>query len=135
MRMSDQSNVLFLIGEVVTGYDNTLKHIETGPDATTDKLFTIQVRTVNRYTKQTDIYTCRPFNLNIKQIPLIGEHVLIFRAYNQETTLDTTNIEWYYLQPYSIQSSINANIVPGISYGTNISEEQARSIKIGRAHV
>ena len=41
MRMSDQSNVLFLIGEVVTGYDNTLKHIETGPDATTDKLFKI----------------------------------------------------------------------------------------------
>jgi len=130
--MSEQNSTLFLIGEVVNGYDNTLKYIESGSTSTTNKLFTIQVRTVNRYTKQTDTYTCRPFNLNIKQIPLIGEHVLIFCAYNQETTLDVTNIEWYYLQPYAIQSSINSNIVPGISYGKNISEDQIKNIQPGK---
>ncbi len=129
--MSDHKSVLFLVGEVVSGYDDTLRYISTGSAATTNKLFTIQVRTVNRYTKEYDTYTCRPFNLNFKQIPLIGEHVLIFRAYNQETTLDASNIEWYYLNPYSIQSSVNSNLVPGISYGTSISEETARSIKPG----
>jgi hypothetical protein len=127
----NNDNVLFLVGEVVTGYDNTLKYIASGSTSTTNKLFTIQVRVINRFTKQFDVYTCRPFNMNFKQIPLIGEHVLIFRAYSQETTLDGTNIEWYYLNPYSIQSSINANLVPGISYGATISEEQAREIKPG----
>ena len=127
----NEDSILFLVGEVVTGYDNTLKYIASGSTSTTNKLFTIQVRVINRFTKQFDVYTCRPFNINFKQIPLIGEHVLIFRAYSQETTLDNTNIEWYYLNPYSIQSSVNANLVPGISYGSTISEEQAREIKPG----
>ena len=108
----NEDSILFLVGEVVTGYDNTLKYIASGSVSTTNKLFTIQVRVINRFTKQFDVYTCRPFNMNFKQIPLIGEHVLIFRAYSQETTLDGTNIEWYYLNPYSIQSSVNANLVP-----------------------
>lgn len=124
-------SIAFQVAEVVSGYDNTYKHIQSGSSSTVDKLFTIQVRTVNRTTKQFDIYTCKPFNINIKQIPLVGEHVLIFQAYNQETTLDNTGLQWYYFNPYSIQSSINSNLVPGISYRDSISEINVNEIKPG----
>lgn len=124
-------NIQFEVAEVISGYDNTYKYIASGSEATTDKLFTIQVQTVNRFTKKTEIYTCRPANINFKQIPLIGEHVLIFRAYNQETTLENTSLDWYYLNTYPIQSSINANLLPGISYRKNISEDDIKKIKFG----
>lgn len=128
--MTDE--IKFELAEVI-GINGTLQYIE--PDQTqtgnVDQLFSIQVQTVNRYTKKRDIRTVRPANINDLQIPLIGEHVLIFRAYNQETTLTNTGIQWYYLKPYAIQSNVNANLVPGISYRDIITEENAESIKSG----
>ena len=126
----DKYPVLFHVAEVIESNSNTYKYIGDGPDKTSDKLFTITVQIVNRVTKEYESYACKPFNMNIKQIPLIGEHVLIFKAYNQETTLTKTGIEWYYFSPYSIQSSINSNLLPGISYNT-ISEADAQKIKPG----
>ena len=126
----DNYPVLFHVAEVIESNSNTYKYIGDGPDKTSDKLFTITVQIVNRATKEYESYACKPFNMNIKQIPLIGEHVLIFKAYNQETTLTKTGIEWYYFSPYSIQSSINSNLLPGISYNT-ISEAEAQKIKPG----
>ena len=126
----DNYPVLFHVAEVIESKSNTYKYIGDGPDKTSDKLFTITVQIVNRVTKEYESYACKPFNMNIKQIPLIGEHVLIFKAYNQETTLTKTGIEWYYFSPYSIQSSINSNLLPGISYNT-ISEAEAQKIKPG----
>jgi len=126
----DKYPVLFHVAEVIESNSNTYKYIGDGPNKTSDKLFTITVQIVNRVTKEYESYACKPFNMNIKQIPLIGEHVLIFKAYNQETTLTKTGIEWYYFSPYSIQSSINSNLLPGISYNT-ISEAEAQKIKPG----
>ena len=126
----DNYPVLFHVAEVIESNSNTYKYIGSGADKTSDKLFTITVQIVNRVTKEYESYACKPFNMNIKQIPLIGEHVLIFKAYNQETTLTKTGIEWYYFSPYSIQSSINSNLLPGISYNT-ISEAEAQKIKPG----
>ena len=126
----DNYPVLFHVAEVIESKSNTYKYIGDGPDKTSDKLFTITVQIVNRVTKEYESYACKPFNMNIKQIPLIGEHVLVFKAYNQETTLTKTGIEWYYFSPYSIQSSINSNVLPGISYNT-ISEADAQKIKPG----
>ena len=126
----DKYPALFHVAEVIESNSNTYKYIGDGPDKTSDKLFTITVQIVNRATKEYESYACKPFNMNIKQIPLIGEHVLVFKAYNQETTLTKTGIEWYYFSPYSIQSSINSNLLPGISYN-NISEADAQKIKPG----
>jgi hypothetical protein len=124
--------IKFELAEVI-GINGTLQYIEPDQNQTgnADQLFSIQVQTVNRYTRKRDIRTVRPANMNDLQIPLIGEHVLIFRAYNQETTLSNTGIQWYYLKPYAIQSNINANLVPGISYRDIITETEAQSIKSG----
>ena len=128
--MTDE--IKFELAEVI-GINGTLQYIEPNQTQTgnVDQLFSIQVQTVNRYTKKRDVRTVRPANINDLQIPLIGEHVLIFRAYNQETTLTNTGIQWYYLKPYAIQSNINANLVPGISYRDVINESDAESIKYG----
>lgn len=126
----DDNYVVFEVAEVISGYDHTYKY-NTDTSKLNEKLFTIRVQTVNRFTKKRDIRTCRPFNNNIKQIPLIGEHVLIFRAYNQETTLDKTGIEWYYFSPYSISSGINENIIPGISYDNTITLSNVKKIQPG----
>ena len=124
--------IKFELAEVI-GINGTLQYIEPDQNQTgnADQLFSIQVQTVNRYTRKRDIRTVRPANMNDLQIPLIGEHVLIFKAYNQETTLSNTGIQWYYLKPYAIQSNINANLVPGISYRDVITETEAQSIKSG----
>ena len=124
--------IKFELAEVI-GINGTLQYIESDQTQTgnSDQLFSIQVQTVNRYSRKRDIRTVRPANINELQIPLIGEHVLIFKAYNQETTLTNTGIQWYYLKPYTIQSNINANLVPGISYRDIITESEAQSIKSG----
>ena len=128
--MTDE--IKFELAEVI-GINGTLNYIESNQQQSSnvDQLFSIQIQTVNRFTKKKDIRTARPINLNTLQIPLIGEHVLIFRAYNQETTLTNTGIQWYYFQPYAIQSNINANLVPGISYRDSINPSDAESIQSG----
>jgi hypothetical protein len=121
--------VKFELAEVI-GINGTLEYIEPNDtrNGNSSQLFSIQVQTVNRFTRKRDIRTARPFNINNVQIPLLGEHVLIFRAYNQETTLTNTGIQWYYFQPYSIQSDINTNIVPGISYRDAITTNDIENI-------
>lgn len=125
--------IKFELAEVI-GVNNSYEFIEpnSGSAGNADQLFSIQVQTVNRYDIKRDIRTAKPMNLNYLQIPTIGEHVLIFRAYNQETTLLNTGIQWYYFQPYAIQSKINSNIVPGISYRNAINTTDTEKVVTGR---
>ena len=117
--MANHDSVNFKIAEVVSGYDNTYKWIvdnplsETIDEANTDTLFSIIVQTYSD--SQTELLFAKPANNNIKQIPLLGEHVIIFKALNQETTVDKRRIQWYYLPAYGIQSGINSNRLPGIA--------------------
>ena len=117
--MANHDSVSFKIAEVIGGYDDTYKWITDDPttdnidESTTENLFTIQVQTYSDY--KTEVLTARPANNNIKQIPLIGEHVIIFRALNQETTVDKRRDQWYYFPAYGLQSSINSNRLPGIA--------------------
>lgn len=129
--MSDA--IKFELAEVI-GINGTLNYIESSPTQTSNanQLFSVQVQTVNRYTRKKDIRTARPINMNALHIPLVGEHVLIFRAYNQETTLTNTGIQWYYFQPYAIQSNVNSNLVPGISYRDTINTTDAETIQSGQ---
>ena len=130
--MTNHEQVKLELAEVI-GINGTLNYIEssTTQAGNADQLFSIQVQTVNRYTSKKDIRTARPINMNVLQIPLIGEHVLIFNAYNQQTTLTNTGIQWYYFQPYAIQSNINSNLVPGISYRDTINNSDVESVKPG----
>jgi len=131
MSVSNQDYIIFEVAEVIDGFNDTYLY-STDSTKLDDQLFTVRVQSVNRMTNKHDIRTCRPLSNNIKQIPLVGEHVLIFRAYNQETTLDNTGVEWYYFSPYSITSGVNENFLPGISYGDTITVNDVKSIVPGK---
>jgi len=63
-----------------------------------------------------------PANNNFKQLPIIGENVLIFLGYNQDTKNDqgetqpgdsetiTRYEQWYYLNPVNIRFNVTENI-------------------------
>ena len=71
--------------------------------------------TVRPYEGKLQDVTCRPAVIGIKQIPLIGEHVLIFQGLNEFSNADKVRYQWYYFPAYSIQSNINNNALPNIT--------------------
>lgn len=103
----------------VLEYDYTYQWIpETESDSTTNKLFALKVRSCSSYFND-KTYIARPANINMKQIPLVGEFVLIYKTFNQEATTDRWREAWYYVSSIDIQSSINENMLPGLSNGTS----------------
>jgi hypothetical protein len=78
-----------------------------------DMLFAIDVRYSingrNQYLKNV-----KPANPNIKQIPIVGESILVFQTINHESNLNETFPQWYYMFPIGISSNVNTNIVPTV---------------------
>jgi hypothetical protein len=107
--MPTSNTVIFKLAEVVNTYEDTYKYSEE----TTDNLFKIDVQTYGEL--ESRILSARPSNPNVKQIPLIGEHVIIFSGLQQESNDTKKRTQWYYLPAYSIQSAINNNALPGIA--------------------
>ena len=93
--------VNFYLAEVLSNdITNTYKeegHITKGTES--KNLFAIQVRTYSGYSVKE--YIAIPANNNIKEIPLIGEHVLIFEGLRDDTTPDKARQEWYYFPAVS----------------------------------
>lgn len=105
-----ENDITFKFAEVVNSYKDTYKYLE-GEES--GNLFHIDVITYGELEART--LSARPANPHIKQIPLVGEHVLIFNALQQESNNDNKIDQWYYLPAYSIQSAINNNALPGVA--------------------
>jgi hypothetical protein len=73
----------------------------------------------------------QPASANIKQIPLVGEIVLIYKTFNQASTPTKRRDAWYYLTTLNIQSSIHANSLPGLS-NSLITQEEIDAAKPGK---
>ena len=99
-----RTNIEFFIAEVIDVYNDTYT------DKYPSQFYTVLVRTYNEVNSQ-QIY-CRPADMNIKKIPLIGEHVFIFKGITQETSNDIVTTAWYYLTTLPLQSSLNHNSLP-----------------------
>jgi hypothetical protein len=107
-------NVEFDVAEVLE-YDRTYNYI--GPnqtDSNVSELFALKVRSCSKYFNQ-KIILAKPSNINIKQIPMVGEFVLIYKTFNQESTGVKRREAWYYITSIDVQSSMNENMLPGIS--------------------
>jgi hypothetical protein len=100
--------VQMYVAEVVA-YNNTFKDPNSGniPD---DTINSISVLIKDKDTPFLINNVC-PFNSNIKQIPIIGENVLICQGFSSLSTYDKRIQKWYYLQPMSVQSNVNNNII------------------------
>ena len=108
-------NINFYLAEVISN-DNINTYKEEGhtvKGTISKNLFAIQVRTYSGYSVKE--YIAIPANNNIKEIPLIGEHVLIFQGLRDDTTPDKEREEWYYFPAYGLTSGINSNLLPGIA--------------------
>lgn len=113
--MSDR-RIEWDVAEVIE-YDYTYRYIPNDQAGTTaDRLFALKVRSCSTYFNDR-IIIARPSNINIKQIPLVGEFVLIYKTFNQQATTDVWREAWYYVSSIDIQSSINHNMLPGLSDG------------------
>lgn len=118
------------VGEVID-YEYTYRY--EAPDKSsvgnTNSLFAIKIRTCGDYFN-TRIIIAKPGNISNKQIPLIGEFVLIYKTFNELTTNTQWRETWYYLTTISVQSSINENMLPGIS--SNSSQQEIQNTKPGK---
>jgi hypothetical protein len=106
--------VEFDVAEVLE-YDRTYNYI--GPDNDNNnisELFALRVRLCSKYFNQKEVYA-KPSNMNIKQIPMIGEFVLLYKTFNQESNAVVKRETWYYVTSIDVQSSMNENMLPGIS--------------------
>lgn len=114
----------------VLEYDNTYRYVASDQEgSTTNKLFALKVRTAGSYFNDRT-FLAKPANINLKQIPLIGEFVLIYRTFNQESTGERWRESWYYVSSIDVQSSINSNMLPGLSNGD--SQEDIDNTKPGK---
>ena len=102
--------VSFLLAEVID--NNVLETYKYNKD-NINSSYTILVRTYDE--EKTQELICKPANRRLKDIPLIGEHVLVFLGTNEFSTVDKYRRQWYYFPSYGIQSNINHNALPGIS--------------------
>lgn len=127
---SNERKLEWDVGEVID-YEYTYSY--EAPDKSftgnTNSLFAIKIRTCGDYFN-TRIIIAKPGNISNKQIPLIGEFVLIYKTFNELTTTTQWRETWYYLTTISVQSSINENMLPGIS--SNISQQGIQNIKPGK---
>jgi hypothetical protein len=106
----------------VLGYERTYQYIASpNEDSTLAELFALRVRSCSELYNQ-KIYIARPGNISIKKIPLIGEMVLIYKTFNEQSTNKKWRESWYYLTSIDVQSSMNENMMPGIS-NENVEEE------------
>lgn len=106
-RIPMMNNIEFKIAEVKSGYDNTYTQKNK------NDLYTIYVQEYNP--DGPGVIPCRPASNMIKHIPIVGEHVLIFKGIDQYSTADIKNDTWYYFNPYPIQSGINNNKLPTVA--------------------
>ena len=115
----------------VLEYDYTYQHIpSTDANSTTNKLFALRVRSCSGYFNNNP-FIVKPSNINMKQIPLVGEFVLIYRTFNQESNgRGRWRESWYYVTSIDVQSSIHENMLPGLSDG--VSQEELEKTKPGK---
>lgn len=106
----------------VLDYERTYQYVSTSAEnSNLSELFAIRVRSCSQLYNQ-KVYIVKPGNISIKKIPLVGEFVLIYKSFNQQTTDKIWRETWYYHSTIDIQSSINENMIPGIS-GQRTAEE------------
>ena len=87
-----------------------------------NKLYQIRCRLISTDVTKNEC-VAYPADINLKRIPLVGEHVLIFRAYSDDSRYTSKKPAWYYLSNVAISTNINNNSIPGIS-GRDLEESQ-----------
>jgi hypothetical protein len=115
----------------VLEYDNTYQYAPPTDQSSgnTNNLFAIKVRTATAVFNA-EVFYVRPSNINLKQIPLVGEFVLIYKTFNEYTSKSRRREGWYYVTTIDVHSNINENLLPGIT--GNLTDTEIANIKPGK---
>lgn len=106
--MPINTDIEFYIGQVVPLKEPHKTYMPGDQLNKQDKLFCISVL-VYESSNETLIENVQPISANIKQIPIIGESVLIVKGYNNNTTRTTRSHQWYYFPSIGTLSNVNHN--------------------------
>lgn len=99
----------------VLEYDYTYSYIFPDSGKTNvNNLFALKVKSCSTMFNN-KFMIARPVNNSIKRIPLVGELVLIYKTFNEQSTKYKRRESWYYVGTVDLQGSINENMLPGIS--------------------
>ena len=125
--MPVNTDIEFYIGQVVPleADHQTYKPGELGKQ---DKLFCISVL-IYESSNETLIKNVQPISANIKQIPIIGESVLIVKGYNNTTTRTTRSHQWYYFPSIGTISNANHNYQTPLAVNSSTFIEDANFLK------
>ena len=124
------SEIRWDVAEVLD-YDNTYRYVPPTDQSSgnTNSLFAIKVRTVTSLFNA-EVFYVRPSNINLKQIPLVGEFVLIYKTFNEYTSKSRRREGWYYVTTIDVHSNINENLLPGIT--GDLTDTEIANIKPGK---
>ena len=115
----------------VLAYERTYQYVPSPTEnSNLSELFALRVRSCSGIYNQ-KVYIAKPGNLSIKKIPLVGEFVLIYKTFNQQSSDKQFRESWYYLSTVDLQSSINENMIPGIS--GELTAEQINTLTPGKS--
>jgi len=99
----------------VLEYDYTYAYIfPDNAKTNTNNLFSLKVRSCSTLYDNKILFV-KPANNSIKRIPLVGELVLICKTFNEQSSKYKRRESWYYVDTVDLQSSVNENMLPGIS--------------------
>ena len=105
--MTNNTDIEFYIGEVIP-LPETNKTYKPDDLSKQNKLFCISVLIYETST-ETVLSDVQPISSNIKQIPLIGESVLVVKGYDNSTTRTNRTPQWYYFPSIGTISNTNHN--------------------------
>ena len=105
--MTNNTDIEFYIGEVIP-LPETNKTYKPDDLSKQNKLFCISVLIYETST-ETVLFDVQPISSNIKQIPLIGESVLVVKGYDNSTTRTNRTPQWYYFPSIGTISNTNHN--------------------------
>jgi len=110
------SKVLFEIGEVISGYSDTYTNPDKKNKKEKIKPYSIRVKIIDTTTsRDRNIRTAIPYDINNLQVPVKGEQVLIIRGFKSKSKHDDFSSQWYYISSFSSNSSSNINSLVSIS--------------------
>mgnify|MGYP006075406105 CR=1 FL=1 len=101
-------------------------------DDDTNKLYSI---TAAMGGMQNNAVEASPYNVNIKQIPLVGETVIMLTADSGESKGKDGGKTYYYLGPLGIQSNVHTNALLGNKIVLSEEDTDAGNTQTGNANV
>jgi hypothetical protein len=109
--MYNQQHNTFYVGEVIS-YTDSYEYNESNVNTQ----FAINVA-VKIDGKRLDIAQAIPASIHVKQLPVIGEMVIVLPGYSVESAYqnDKLTTQWYYISGIGSQSNVNNNINPVFS--------------------